>query len=461
MRVLVTGATGLVGKRVCQKLIADGHSVVITTRSREGLDSRITFPCEVIEWDTRSDFPADRLKDTDAVIHLAGESIAAGLWTKKQKQRIFDSRVLSTATLSRAMAELGDAAPKSFLCASAIGYYSWQSDKELTEQSDLGYGFLADVCSAWEQACHAGTLDRTRVVNLRIGVVLSRDGGMLEKIEPVFANYAGGRLGNGKQMMSFIHIDDLVNAIVFCLNRNDISGPVNLTAPNPVDNAGFTHSMANAMGVIAPFPVPALALRALLGEMSQLMLGNQKVIPAVLQKHGFHFQHPDIDSAFAALFPAEHRHCQRFYAAQWVPTPVDKVFPFFADEKNLEEITPEILGFRVLDKSTKSVREGTIINYRLKIHGFPTRWQTLIKNWQPNEKFTDTQLKGPYRKWHHTHFFKDSADGALLEDEIYYRVPFGMAGRLAAGWFVRRDVRNIFRYRQQVISEKFGDVRLS
>lgn len=302
MKILITGGTGLVGSALAKKLLQKKHEITLVTRSKKKLIDRLDFPCGVLEWDTKSDFPVEELVRFDAVIHLAGESIAAKLWTKKQKKRIYDSRVVSTTKLSEALKALGDKAPPTFVCASAVGFYSFDSEEPLTEESSAGEGFLSEVCVAWEAACHAEELANTRVANVRIGIVLAKEGGFLAKLKPLFQAFLGGRLGSGKQHMSVIHLDDLVDCLVFCL-ENPIAGPVNAVCPEPVTNKEFTKEFAAALGTIVSLPVPSWALKTALGDMSNLMLGNQRVIPTVLQKNGFSFRFPNLKAALADIYP--------------------------------------------------------------------------------------------------------------------------------------------------------------
>ena len=254
--------------------------------------------------------------------------------------------------------------------------------------------------------------------------------------------------------MSWIHLDDLVKLILWSLTNEKVSGPLNATSPQPARNSELTKALAKPLSRPAFLPAPSFAIQLATGEMTSFLLSSQKVFPQKALDLGFKFKHEDIYKTFEAIW-GEHPWSTRFVAEQWLPLPKEKVFEYFCDEKNLEELTPPTLGFQVLDKSTPDIQSGTLINYRLKIHGFPVRWRTLIEKWQPPVKFSDTQLKGPYKLWHHTHSFEDLHSGTLMRDIVYHQVPMGQIGRWVAGPFVSKDIDKIFDYRYQRVEDIF------
>lgn len=295
MNVLVSGASGMVGAELTNQLGAEGHNV---TPLRRGKSTQTTEPI----WD-----PAGGLIDLsrggpwDAVVHLAGENIAAGRWTDKLKRSIRDSRVNGTRLLCEALANL-EHKPSVIVCASAVGYYGDSGDAELNEDSANGEGFLPTVCREWEAAAQPARDAGIRVVHLRIGVVLGREGGALAKMLTPFKLGAGGVIGNGKQYMSWITLNDVVRSIVYAIKTESMVGPVNAVSPEPVTNRTFTKALGRALGRPTVFPMPAFAARLAFGEMADaLLLSSIRVVPEKLVRSGFEFDHPKIDSALTSI----------------------------------------------------------------------------------------------------------------------------------------------------------------
>lgn len=295
MKVIVTGSNGLVGREVVKGLTAAGHYVVRLVR---GNPDRARGD---VVWDPVSgSIERGRLKDIDAVIHLAGENIL-GVWSKSKKERIHKSRVVATEYLSEALAGLSPR-PSIFISASASGFYGDRGDTRLTESAKPGDGFLAQLCREWEDATAIARNAGIRVVNLRIGVVLSTRGGALKAMLPPFKLGLGGILGNGRQYMSWISISDLVDAILFAMENPALSGPVNGAAPMAVTNKEFTKTLSRVLRRPAIFPVPAFLLKALPGGMGrETFLSSARIEPDKLLRAGFKFSHPDLESALNDL----------------------------------------------------------------------------------------------------------------------------------------------------------------
>jgi len=296
MRVLISGARGLIGSALAAHLQKESHEVVRLVRTKKG-DDLVS-----ILWNPEGGaVDKSSLAGFDAVIHLAGENIAARRWSKEQKTRIKDSRVKSTRLLSRALAQL-DTPPQTFICASAIGYYGDRGDEILTETSPPGEGFLAEVCRLWEEATTPAAERGVRVVNLRTGVVLSNKGGALEKMITPIKLGLGGKLGGGRQYMSWITLKDEIGAVYHILTHEQITGPVNLVSPHPVTNAEFTGKVAAFLHRRAFIPVPAFIIRLAAGEMADaLVLASARVEPAKLLKTGYNFKHPHLDAALPEI----------------------------------------------------------------------------------------------------------------------------------------------------------------
>ncbi|MFQ5492338.1 MAG: TIGR01777 family oxidoreductase, partial [Phycisphaerae bacterium] len=292
---VVSGSTGLVGKRLCAALSASGCRVDRLVRSPP------TGQVGEIVWDPLAgSIDAASLEGCDAVIHLAGESIAAGRWTRAKKERILASRVDGTRLLCQTLASL-KYKPSVLVSASAIGYYGNHSGEALTEDGPLGQGFLAEVCRAWERATEPAEAAGIRVVHLRTGMVLAAEGGALAKMLLPFKLGAGGVVGSGRQIMSWIGLTDLVAAIKHVVQHESIRGPVNAVAPNPVTNRQFTKTLGSVLRRPTIFPLPGLVVRLLFGEMGQsLLLEGCPVSPRKLLDTGFRFEYPGLESALRA-----------------------------------------------------------------------------------------------------------------------------------------------------------------
>jgi len=296
MKILVSGSHGLVGTALIKSLIADGHEVVRLVRYK------LEFGANEIEWHPNQDrIDAARLEGLDAVVHLAGESIASGRWTDEKKQAIRESRVKGTTLLSQTLAQLSRP-PAVFICASAIGYYGNRGDEVLTETSSPGNEFLCSVCVEWEEATRPASEQGIRTVNPRFGIILDAHGGALAKMLPPFRMGIGGRVGDGKQWMSWIALEDVVNGLKFLLEDATARGPVNFVAPNPVTNAEFTSTLGRVLSRPTFFPIPAFGARLAFGEMADaLLLSSQRVDPAVLEDKGFPFYWPTLEPALRYL----------------------------------------------------------------------------------------------------------------------------------------------------------------
>ena len=294
MKIVISGASGLIGTQLVAKLSSSGHEVVrLVRRSPKSGE---------IQWNPKSGIlDSAALEGTDAVIHLSGAGIGDKRWTDGYRKEILDSRTATTALLAKTMASLSRK-PSVFLSGSAIGIYGARNDEQLTEVSTHGTGFLAEVCEQWEAAAKPAVDAGIRTVYLRTGIVLSPKGGALKKLLPLFKLGVGGKFGNGKQWQSWISIDDEIGAIEHLLTAN-VSGAVNLTAPNPVTNAEFTKVLASVLKRPAIVPVPTFAPKILLGgELADaLLFTGQRVIPAALNASGYMFKHTTLESAFRSL----------------------------------------------------------------------------------------------------------------------------------------------------------------
>jgi len=295
MRIAITGASGLIGRRLISVLGGDGHAMLSMVR-------RPPRSRTEIGWDPDSGLTTpDRMEEVDALIHLAGENLAAGRWTAARKRAFRSSRVQATRCLVESL-QVFSHPPKRVLCASAIGYYGNHPDRVFTETDPPGEGFLAELTRDWEEASAPLESMDVRRVCLRTGMVLSRNGGALAKMLPIFRLGLGGVLGSGRQAVSWIHIDDLADAVALILARPDIVGPVNLVSPSPVTHREFTKTLGRVIHRPTVLPAPAWALRLVLGEMADAMvLQGARVRPAVLDSAGYPFRFANLQPALRDL----------------------------------------------------------------------------------------------------------------------------------------------------------------
>ena len=296
MRIVIAGGSGFLGRALADALRREGRQVKVLTR-RPG-----ALAADDVRWNPESGGAwSGVLERTEAVVNLAGEGIADRSWTAARKAAILSSRITATRTLSEAIRACAHP-PRIFVSASGVGFYGTPGDQPLTEESAPGSDFLATVCRLWERETSAA-VGVARIVFLRTGVVLSRDGGALPRMALPFRFFVGGRLGSGRQYVSWIHLKDWVEMVRWALN-DTVSGPLNVTAPNPVTNAGFAHALAAAMRRPALFPVPAFVLRGMLGrEMADaLLLEGQRALPRRAETLGFRFRYPTVDAALDAIY---------------------------------------------------------------------------------------------------------------------------------------------------------------
>ena len=294
MRIALTGSTGLVGTALVPFLREAGHDVIRLVR-------RVPRSGDEHRWDPETGLPdASVFGRLDAVVHLAGEGVASARWTPAVKARIRDSRVGPTSALARSLAGAA-ARPCVFVSASAVGYYGDRGVEDLTEDSPPGNGFLSETCQAWEAAADPAREAGIRVVHPRFGIILDGRGGALGKMRLPFLLGLGGRLGSGTQFYSWVGMTDVLRALLIALTRDDVKGPINVTAPAPVTNTEFTRTLAHVLRRPAAIPMPAAVLEALVGEMARAeLLSSKRVLPRALQQAGFTFSHPTLDEALRA-----------------------------------------------------------------------------------------------------------------------------------------------------------------
>jgi uncharacterized protein (TIGR01777 family) len=305
MRVFVTGGTGFIGGRLVARLLERGDHVALLTRRPEDAKQKWSYPCQIVAGDPVQPGPwQEEIANCDGVVHLAGEGIFNRRWNDEFKEVMRISRVAGTSNVVEALARAprrADGSPRTLVNASAIGYYGPHGDEELTEDSSPGDDFLAKLCVDWEKAAFLAEKEGVRVVVVRIGVVLEKGGGALAKMLTPFKMFAGGPVGAGRQVMSWIHLDDLVGLMLFALDHPEVKGVLNGTAPKPVTNKEFSKALGRVLGRPSFMPTPRFALRAMLGEVADVVTKGLRVLPRRALDAGYRFKYDDVETALRAI----------------------------------------------------------------------------------------------------------------------------------------------------------------
>ena len=479
MQIVLTGATGFIGRALVLRLARDGHALTALVRDAAAARGRLDAATAVVPLD---DDPAVReaISRADAVVNLAGEPLLDRRWTAARRARLRASRVELTQRLVDVIATRATPLPV-LVSASAVGWYGDRGDDVVDETAAPGDDFAATLCRDWEAAAEAARPHCGRVVRARIGVVLGGEGGALAAMRRPFALGLGGPVGDGAAWVPWIHLDDCVEAMAEACVDVRLDGAVNLVAPEPVRNRDLAAAVGAALGRRSWLPAPAVAVKLALGARAAMVLGGQRVVPAALQAIGFAWAWPTVEAAVAealvgdeaavAIAPVSGALPSSAYLAARPPRrtlssrtiidrPLDEVFAFFCAAENLGAITPPDMGFDIVTPTPIAMAAGTTIDYRIRASGVPMRWRTVIDVWEPpvagRARFVDSQTRGPYACWWHEHRFE--ADGArtIMTDTVHYAAPLGPLGAVADRVLVARELRRIFTHRGRAIRLRFG-----
>lgn len=447
MKILITGASGLVGSHLMIAFLRKNYEVIVHTRNPKSFREKFNYPVEIV-----STLDPELFTDIDAVVALSGENVGQGRWTEQKKERILRSRLEGISQIKYAMS-CAKKFPKIFISASAIGIYDQN-------------GFLKKVCEEWEQAIFdvysfMQDSSQTRVVAMRTGVVLSNSDGALAKMRIPIALGIGGPIGSGQQYVSWIHIEDLCNMYVYCVENDTVQGPIDAVSPHPVTNKELTKALGVLMKRPTFFYTPSFIIRLALGEMADLVINSCHITPEKIQNLGFSFLYPRLMEALKHLGVGEQKN---FLQYQFVPTQLHEIFDFYSNPYNLEKMTPPMLSFKLVDMSDKTMATGVKIKYKLKVYGITFFWISSIDQWEKNNRFIDVQTKGPFKSWHHTHAFhvykSKKFDGVFIEDNIKYSLPFSLLSDFI-NCFVHKDLVKIFEFRKKIIQKNYNDTFLN
>lgn len=297
MKVLVSGASGFVGQVIVRQLVEAGDEVVVLTRNVTKAALNLGSKCQYVQWtDTTTPPPLEAFNGVEGVINLMGESLADKKWDEEQKKKIHDSRILGTRALVEAISKL-DKKPKVFVSTSAVGVYGARNSEDLNESANLGSDFLATLCKDWEEEANKVKALGLRVAIIRVGIVLGRNGGALKKMLPIFKLGLGGPLGSGNQFMSWIHVEDIASMYIEAAKNSHVQGAMNGTAPYPATNAEFSKLLGKTLKRPAFFKAPAFAIKMVAGEMGDMVLTGQKVLPVKFKEQKFRFRYPTLEMA--------------------------------------------------------------------------------------------------------------------------------------------------------------------
>ena len=468
MRVLVTGATGFIGRALVPRLQRNGHSVVVWARSDARALALLGADVDVVSVAAGQEALVTALSKCDAVINLAGEPLLGARWTEMRRAVLRASRVDLTEQLVAAI-DAASPRPRVLVSMSAVGYYGDRGDESLTESASPRDDFLSRLCQDWERAAQAASASGARVVVVRTGVVLGRAGGAIARLLPPFRLGAGGPIGSGRQYFPWIHLHDLVTLFVTAVEDERYRGAVNGVAPEQATSRTFARAFGRALHRPAILPTPPLALRAIFGEAAVVMLASQRIEPQAAQRNGFTWSFPSLDAALrdiaggvpvdiAPLSSAPPETPGAKFVLRTttvVNAPIGETFAFFSKAGNLGLITPSAMDFRI-EGRVPPMAEGAIITYRVRVGPLPIRWRTRVVSWDPDRSFADVQESGPYRVWRHEHAFAAQGGRTVMEDRVYYTPRAGFIAGLINRLIVAPRLRDIFRYRADIIRLRFG-----
>ena len=462
----MTGATGFIGRALVPRLQRNGHSVVAWARSDTRAMSLLGADIDVVSVAAGQEALVAALSDCEAVINLAGEPILGARWTDKRRAILRASRVDVTSQLAAAI-EAAHPRPRVLVSGSAVGYYGDRGDERLTESSSPRDDFLSRLCQDWERAAQSVSANGVRVVLVRFGVVLGRAGGALAQMLPPFKIGAGGPIGSGRQYFSWIHLHDLVKLLVTAVEDDRYRGAMNGVAPEQTTSRTFARALGRALHRPAILPAPSLALRAVFGDAAIVLLASQRVEPAAAKQLGFAWDFPSLDTALRDIVDgspveivrlrpdATSKRTFLLRTTTRINAPVEEAFAFFSKPGNLGLITPSAMRFRMVGH-VPAMAEGAIITYKVRVGPLPVRWRTRVVAWDPGRSFADVQDSGPYRLWRHEHSFAAQGNHTVMEDRVLYAPPGAFLAGLANRFFVASRLRDIFKYRADIIRLRFG-----
>ena len=476
MNVLITGSTGFIGRATIAYLQGQGHDITALVRNVDKAANLLGHSIKLIKYSSSEKTLVEEMEKCDLVINLAGSPIATR-WTAKKKLELRESRIGTTRVIVNAIKNCHNP-PKILISGSAVGYYGDRGAEMLTESSKKGDGFLPELCDDWETSALEAQSTGTRVCLLRTGIVLGREGGILNTLGPMFENNIGGYIG-AEQYIPWIHIYDMVKIIGECINNESLSGPINCTTPYAVTNKEFSLNLKQATKSKILIRIPTLFITLALGEATQALTNSQNVKPKVLETIEFQFQFTSLIHALRNEFEDNNIRIEK-YKVEHTDTNQERekygiknkgqyqltssillnqdsetLFDFFSSPLNLGLLTPAWMDFHITEMPAR-IDSCSSIRYRIGLWFIGLNWVTKIITWTPNKLFIDTQEKGPYSLWWHEHLIIENPDGTItMKDRVIYRIPFWIFGRIAHKVLIKSTLIRIFKFRKQMIKLRF------
>ena len=474
MRIIIVGATGFIGRSFVSSCIGKGYQIVALVRDRNRARNLLGNNVEIVDINDSDEILKEIFENSDALVNLSGKQLAGVRWTSAKKREFESSRIGVANRLSEIVLDCKNP-PKVIVSSSAVGVYGNRSSEKLFEHSQLGSDYLSQMCVDWEAAAASSQRKETRVCLLRFGVVIGREGGILKQIMPGFNFGIGSYIGNGRQIVPWVHISDVVNVIHKCISDSEMFGSVNVTSPNPVTSKDFALKLANITNAKFVLPVPSVFLKIVFGEGEKVLTNSQNAFPEKLIQQSFEFQFPDLESSLAEEVkvddvtiskitsleqkhdfirldnPTKHSPQYELKTKTVINASVSDVFDFFADPSNLSLTTPTWMNFKMISYPEK-VELDSKMTYMISIGFVRLKWETVILTWDNPNSFVDWQRKGPYRLWIHCHeILEQNTSTSLMIDKVYYSMPFGLLGKVVHELFVKHLLKRIFSYRLKII----------
>lgn len=469
MNILILGGTGFIGRPMIARLQGRGHKIHCLSRDIDRASDLLGEGIVLLDLDLPPGEFKKEIEFADVVINLAGEPLAGVRWNNFKKKKFHDSRIGLNEIISKYISECENR-PSLFISASAVGVYGDRGDELLSEDSLPATDYLSNLCLDWENAALKSEEHGVRVCTLRLGIVLGREGGVLKQVMPSFELGIGSYLGDPNQMVPWIHILDVIRAIEFCIDT-DINGPINIVAPQASTSKNFANILKDISKAKIIIRIPFIMLRLIFASGSRVLTNSQNAVPGKLLQNGFKFEYESLEEALKNEVTPDSIQISKtsrfiddlgikgqykLLTSITLNSSAEETFSFFASPLNLGLSTPDWMGFKILDIPDELTQNSTIL-YKIKLGPIYMKWCTLIVKWQPSDLFIDFQAKGPYSLWWHEHTIKSlTKDSSIMEDMVTYKVPFGIFGRIAHKFFIRRILNRIFNYRRFIMRLRFG-----